>query len=282
MEAGFKTTLPIGQDRLLVTRNMDTTSLATTFPFTSSELTANEGIVYGINEHNDSLIIFDRFTLENANSVVLGKSGGGKSFFVKLEALRSLKFGTEVIILDPESEYKTLAETIGGEYVSFSYSSPVKINPFDLAGIYEEGENELGAKILSLHGLMKIIMGDLTAAEDAILDRALVTTYKQKGITPDPETQTKAPPIMEDLYKVLVGMEDKDATALAQRLERFVQGSLAGVFNQQSNFDLTNTFTVFSMRELEEGLRPIAMHIILDYVWTKVKKRLTPTHYDCG
>ncbi|MBI2036698.1 ATP-binding protein [Candidatus Microgenomates bacterium] len=274
MEDGFKSTMPIGQDRLMITRNMDTTSLATTFPFTSSELTANEGIMYGINEHNDSLIIFDRFTLENANSIVLGKSGGGKSFLVKLEALRSLMFGTEVIILDPESEYKALADTIGGEYVSFTYSSPIKINPFDLAGILEEGENELGAKILSLHSLMAVIMGELTPSEESILDRALVATYHQKGITPDPQTQTKEPPLMEDLYKVLVGMEDKEATGLGQRLERFIKGSLAGIFNQQSNFDLKNTFTVFSLKELEEALRPIAMHIILDYIWSKIKKDL--------
>lgn len=274
MEDGFKTTMPIGVDRLLITRNMDTTSLATTFPFTSSELTANEGIMYGINEHNDSLIIFDRFTLENANSVCLGKSGGGKSFLVKLEALRSLMFGTEVIILDPESEYKALADSIGGEYVSFTYSSPIKINPFDLSGVYEEAENELGAKILSLHGLMKVIMGELSPSEESILDRALVSTYRQKGITPDPQTQKKEPPLMEDLYKVLVGMEEAEATALAQRLEKFIKGSLAGIFNQQSNFDLKNTFTVFSLKELEDQLRPIAMHIILDYVWTKIKKDL--------
>ncbi len=274
MEDGFKTTMPLGLDRLMITRNMDTTSLATTFPFTSSELTANEGIMYGINEHNDSLIIFDRFTLENANSIVLGKSGGGKSFLVKLEALRSLMFGTEVIILDPESEYKALADTIGGEYVSFTYSSPIKINPFDLAGILEEGENELGAKILSLHSLMAVIMGELTPSEESILDRALMATYHQKGITPDPATQTKEPPLMEDLYKVLIGMEDKEATGLGQRLERFIKGSLAGIFNQQSNFDLKNTFTVFSLKELEETLRPIAMHIILDFVWTKIKKDL--------
>lgn len=274
MEDGFKTTMPLGQDRLLITRNMDTTSLASTFPFTSSELTANEGIMYGINEHNDSLIIFDRFTLENANSIVLGKSGGGKSFLIKLEALRSLMFGSEIIIIDPESEYKTLCDTIGGEYLSFTYASPVKINPFDLSGVYEVGENELGAKILSLHALMKVIMGDLSPAEESVLDRALVATYRQKGITPDPETQKKEPPLMEDLYKVLLGMEDPSATSLAQRLERFIKGSLAGIFNQQSNFDLKNTFTVFSLKELEDQLRPIAMHIILDYIWTRVKKDL--------
>lgn len=274
MDEAFKTTIPICTDRLMVTRNMDTTSLATTFPFTSSELTANEGIMYGINEHNDSLIIFDRFTLENANSVVLGKSGGGKSYLVKLESVRSLMFGTEVIIIDPESEYKTLCEAIGGQYISFSFGSESKINPFDLAGVYEEGENELGAKILSLHGLFRVIMGKLTPSEDALLDRALILTYKQKGITPDPETQKKEPPLMEDLYKTLIGMEDVEAKGLADRIEKFIKGSLSGIFDQKSTVDIKNTFTVFSIKELEDELRPIAMYIILDYIWTRVKNDL--------
>ncbi len=274
MDEAFKTTIPICTDRLMVTRNMDTTSLATTFPFTSSELTANEGVLYGINEHNDSLIIFDRFTMENANTVVLGKSGGGKSYLVKLESVRSLMFGTEVIIIDPEAEYKTLCDAIGGQYISFSFNSQSKINPFDLAGVYEEGENELGLKILSLHGLFKVIMGKLTPSEDALLDRALILTYKMKGITPDPATQKKEPPLMEDLYKTLIGMEDLDAKGLADRIEKFIKGSLSGLFDQKSNVDIKNTFTVFSVRELEDELRPIAMYIILDSIWTRVKKDL--------
>lgn len=274
MEDGFKTTLPFGQDRLFLTRNMDTTSLASTFPFTSATLTQDKGIMYGVNEQNGSLIIFERFSLENANEVVLGKSGAGKSFLIKLEAMRQFMFGTEVIIIDPEGEYEALAKTLGGEHVSFSPSDPIKINPFDLSGVYEEGENELGLKILSLHGLLRIIMGDLDAAHDAILDRALVETYRQKGITADPTTQKLQPPLMEDLYKVLVGYEDPNARDLAFRLEKFIKGSLNGIFNQQSNFDLTNPFTVFSIKALEEELRPIAMHIILDFVWTKVRKTL--------
>lgn len=274
MEEGFKTTLPEGIDQLFITRNMDTTSLATTFPFTSSELTANEGILYGINEHNDSLILFDRFTLENANSVVFSKSGGGKSYLVKLEALRSLMFGTEIIVIDPEREYKTLTEAIGGEYIEFNYQSGIKINPFDLSGVYEEGENELGLKILSLHTLMRVVMGNLTASEDALLDRALINTYKQKGITPDPQTQTKEPPLMEDLYKTLLGMEESEAKSLADKLEKFIKGSLAGIFDHQSNTNIKNPFTVFGIRDLEDELRPIAMFIILDYVWTKIKKDL--------
>ena len=227
--------------------------------------------MYGINEHNGSLVIFDRFTQENANSVVFAKSGAGKSYMVKLEALRSLMFGTEVIVIDPEEEYKSLAEAIGGEYISFDFDSPAKINPFDLSGVYEEDENELGLKILSLHGFLKVVMGKLTPTEDAIIDRALVATYKAKGITPDPTTQKKEPPLMEDLYKALIGMEEPQAKGLADRLEKFVKGSLIGIFNQQSNMDIKNSFTVFSVKNLEEELRPIAMHLILDFIWTRVK-----------
>lgn len=274
MEEGFKSTLPMGQDRLYITRNMDTTSLASTFPFTSAMLTQNKGIMYGVNEQNGSLIIFDRFSLENANEVVLGKSGSGKSYMMKLEISRQFMLGTEVIIIDPEGEYETLVPTLGGEVVEFSSNATVKINPFDLSDVYEEGENELGLKILSLHGLLKIIMGELDAEHEAILDRALITTYQQKGITPDPATQTKKPPLMEDLYKTLLGMEMDAARDLAYRLEKFIKGSAAGIFNNHSNFDLTNPLTVFSIRNLEEDLRPVAMHIILDFVWTRVKKTL--------
>lgn len=271
MEEAFKTTLPQGTDHLYITRNMDTTSLATTFPFTSSSLTSNTGIMYGINEHNGSLVIFDRFSQENANSVIFAKSGAGKSYLVKLEALRSLMFGTEIVVIDPEEEYKELCDGIGGEYISFSFDSKAKINPFDLSGVYEEGENELGLKILSLHGFFKVIMGNLTPSEDAILDKALVGAYKAKGITPDPATQKNEAPLMEDLYKALLGMEEEAAKGLADRLEKFVKGSLIGIFNQQSNFDIRNTFTVFSVKNLEDELRPIAMYLILDFIWTRIK-----------
>lgn len=274
IEEGFKSTLPIGQDRLYITRNMDTTSLASTFPFTSAILTQNRGVLYGINAQNGSLIVFDRFSLENANEVVLGKSGAGKSYLIKLEIMRQFMLGSEVIVIDPEGEYRTLTDTLGGEVVEFSPSSPVKVNPFDLSELYEEGENELGLKILSLHGLMKIIMGTLDAEGDAILDRALIETYNQKGITPDPVTQKKEPPLMEDLYKTLLGMENEAAKEMALRLEKFIKGSAAGIFNQASNFDIVNPLTVFDIKRLEDELRPIAMHIILDFVWTKVKKSL--------
>ncbi len=271
-EMGFQTTLPTFTDKLLVTRNMDTTSLATTFPFTSSELTANEGILYGINEHNGSLVIFDRFSLENANSVVFAKSGAGKSYMTKLEALRSLMLGTEIIVIDPEDEYKTLCDAIGGEYIKFSGQETSKINPFDLSGVYTEGENELGLKILSLHSLFRIILGNLSPTEDAILDRALITTYKLKGITPDPATQSRPAPVLEDLYEVLLNSAEPEAKTMAERIEKFIKGSLTGIFDQSSSIDIKNTFTVFSIRDLEDELRPIGMFIILDFIWTKIKK----------
>jgi len=271
MEEGFKSTLPMFYDKLEVWRNMDTTSLALAFPFATASLTRNEGILYGINQHDGSLIIFDRFTLENANSVILGKSGGGKSFLVKLESLRLLMMGVEIIIIDPENEYQKLASSVGGEFVVFSPTSPYKINPFDLA-ITETTADELSNKILDLHSLMRVIMGDLTPSQDALLDKALVLTYQQKGITQDSETFKNEPPLLEDLYKVFLGMETPEAKELADRLEKFVRGSAAGIFNAHSNFDIKNHLTVFGIRDLEENLRPVAMYIILDYVWNRVRK----------
>ena len=272
MEEAFQSTIPVCLDKLRILRNMDTTSLATTFPLTSSELTANEGILYGINEHNGSLIIFDRFSLENANSVVFAKSGAGKSYMVKLEALRSLMFGTEVIVIDPEKEYETLAQAIGGEYISFSPNSPAKINPFDLSGTYEEGENELALKILSLHTLFKVIMGELTPSEDALLDRVLLETYARRGITQDPATHTKPAPVMADLYEVL--KVTPEGIPLADRIEQYVTGSLKGIFDQPSTVDIRNTFTVFSTRDLEDKIRPVAMYIILDFIWTRIRREI--------
>ncbi len=274
MEEGYKSSLPMGQDRLYITRNMDTTSLASTFPFTSAVLTQNKGVMYGVNQQNGSLIIFDRFSLENANEVVLGKSGAGKSYTIKLEIMRQFMLGAEVIVIDPEGEYEVMTPALGGEVVEFSSNSAIKINPFDLSDVYEEGENELGLKILSLHGLLTIITGELDAEHDAILDRALIETYRSKGITTDPATQKKQPPLMEDLYKILLGMESQPARELAYTLEKFIKGSASGIFNQQSNFEINNPLTIFSIKNLEEALRPVAMHIILDFVWTRVKKTL--------
>lgn len=272
MERGFLSTGPFGFDRLSITRNMDTTSLATTFPFTSAELSSDTGILYGINPQNESFIIFDRFSLENYNMTIFATSGAGKSFFVKLESVRSLMLGSDIIIIDPEAEYKPLTEAVGGEYISFSFNSPSKINPFDLSQVYEEGENQLGLKILSLHSLFRVIMGELTATQDAMLDRALVMTYRAKGITQDPMTQTKEPPLIEDLYKTLIGMEVPEALDLAARIEKYVKGSFVGIFDQQTNINITNPFTVFSVQDLQDVIRPIAMFIILDFIWTKVKK----------
>ena len=272
MGDGFKTTLPMGVDWLNITRNMDTTSLATTFPFTSSELTMETGIVYGINEHNDSLVIFDRFKTENANMVIFAKSGAGKSYTVKLEIIRQMMFGAEVVVLDPEHEYEDLCIKVEGTFIDFSFESKIKINPFDLANVYEEGENELGQKIITLHGLLKVMLGEMTSQQEAILDKSLVAAYKAKGITPDPITQTNEPPLMEDLYKALIGMENEQANDIAARLEKYIIGSFRGLFDQKSNININNQLTVFSVKEIEEGLRPIAMYVILDYIWTRIKK----------
>lgn len=274
MKDGFLSTAPLGVDKLSITRNMDTTSLATTFPLTSAELSSDRGILYGINSQNESFIIFDRFSLENGNMTIFATSGAGKSYFVKVEALRSLMLGTEIIVVDPESEYEALSKAVGGEFISFSFTSPSKINPFDLAQVYEPGENQLGLKILSLHSLFKVIMGQITPTQEALLDRALVATYRGKGITQDPATQTKEPPLMEDLYKTLIGMEIPDALDLAARIEKFVRGSFVGIFDKQTNVDIKNPFTVFSVKDLQDVLRPIAMFIILDFIWTRVKKDL--------
>ena len=275
MEEAFQSTIPSAMDKLVVTRNMDTTSLATTFPFTSSNLTSDDGILYGINRHNGSLVIFDRFSLENANTVVFAKSGSGKSYLVKLEALRTMIFGAEIMIIDVEEEYRPLCDIVGGDYISFSSNSPSKINPFDLSGIAVEGENELGQKLLSLHTLFKLMLGELSPTEEAILDRALIETYRIKGITTDPVTQkTKEPPVMEDLYKVLLGAEEPEAKGMAERLEKYIKGSLAGVFDAQSTINIGSKMTVFSTKNLEDVLRPVAFFIILDFIWTRIRKDL--------
>lgn len=273
MEDGFKTTLPTGIDKLFSTRNMDTTSVASTFPFTSYEISHPGGILYGVNTLNNSLVIIDRFSFENANSVVFGKSGSGKSFLVKLEVLRQMMFDTEVLIIDPEDEYKNLCVSLGGEYISFTKDSEIKINPFALLP-EDTSESQLGTKILSVHGLLKTMMGETSATQEAILDRAIVLSYKQKGITTDPSTYKNEPPILEDLYKTLLNMEEADAKELAFRLEKYVKGGFSGLFNHQTNYDVRNQLTIFSLKQLEDALRPIAMHVILDFVWTRVRTKM--------
>lgn len=274
MNEGFTTTLPLCSDNIEVTRNMDTTSLASTFPFVSSDLSDDKGIMYGINEHNGSLVIFDRFSMQNYNSVVFASAGAGKSYMIKLEAMRSLMMGIDIIVIDPENEYKSLADSVGGQYIAFGYGEESKINPFDLSLVIEEGENALNDKVLTLHKMFKIMIGKMDPIEESILDKAVMEAYRAKGITPDPETQNKEAPLIEDLYKALIGMEEEKAKSLAARLEKYIKGSFAGIFNQKTTVNLTNQFVVFGIRNLEESLRPVAMHIILDYIWTVVKKEL--------
>lgn len=271
-EECFQSTIPYGLDKIKMLRNLDTTAIATTFPFVSSELTQEKGVLYGINLHNSSLVIFDRFSLPNANSVVLASSGSGKSYAVKLEAVRSLMLGVEIIIIDPEKEFDRLCDAVGGEYVSFSQDSAQKLNPFELSGLFDPEEDELRFKIRSVSGLIKMMLGNVTDEELAILDRALILTYSEKGITPDRSTHANEPPLLEDLYKILNAMAEDQAHSMANRIERFLKGSSAGVFDQRSTINIRNPFTVFSIRDLTPDLRPLAMYSMLDYIWTKIKK----------
>lgn len=272
MEQAFKSSLPYGLDYLKISRNMDTTSIAMTFPFTSSDLSQDRGVLYGINTYNKGLIIFDRFSMPNANMVVFATSGGGKSYFVKLEILRSMMLGTECIVIDPENEYEELAKTVGGSYISFSQDGKNKLNPFELPFGSESSEDELRLKELSLQGFFKILFGGLSTKEVTVLDRAIRMAYREKGITNDKSTFVNEPPRMEDLYKTLRSMEEFEAQEMAMKLERFLVGSAAGIFDKKTNIDINNQLTVFSIRELSEELRPLAMYLMLDFIWTKVKK----------
>lgn len=274
MEQGFNSTLPVGQDELNVVRNLDTGSLSTTFPFTSTELTSDKGILYGLNRHNESLVIFDRFELENANAIVLAKAGGGKSFAVKLEVLRYLMLGTDVIVIDPENEYQKLAEAVGGSFLNISLGSAKRINPFDLPKLQEQRADEdlLKSNIATLTSLIRMMVGGVSPEEDAILDTALREAYALKDITEDPATHSKEPPVLGDFVQVLGNIRGSDS--LIQRLSKYTEGSFAGLFNQQTNFELSGGFIAFSVRDLEESLRPIAMYVILNYVWTVIRGQL--------
>ncbi len=274
MEQGFNATLPIGTDELYVTRNLDTGSLSTTFPFTSSSLTANEGILYGINRHNNSLVLFDRFKLENANSLILGKAGSGKSYLVKIEILRSLMFGTDVIVIDPENEYRALADAIGGTYLNFSLNSDSRINPLDIPPPYEgeSGEDILRTAIVTAHNLISLMVGGLTPEEDNILDRGLLAAYNQKGITIDIATQRNPAPLLADLVAILKATPG--AEHLVARLVKYVEGTFAGLFSQPTNINLHNGFLVFSIRDLEESLRPIASYMFLSFIWNTIRHEL--------
>lgn len=284
MEQAFNSTVPQMTDQLMIKRNFNTGALSTTFPFTSADLSQEEGILYGINMHNNGLVIFDRFTQENANMVVFAKSGAGKSFAVKLEALRSLMMGRQVIIIDPENEYERLSEAVGGSYVRLSLNSSTYVNPFDLPTVIdsEEADNALRANLITLHGMLRLMMGSthqkddgstgagITAEEEADLDMALINTYAARGITNDPHTHTAQPPTINDLYDTLVNMAGT-GPSLAQRLRKYTEGTFSGIFSNQSNVSLENNFIVFNIRDLEDELRPVAMYIVLNYIWNRVK-----------
>lgn len=286
-EQGLNSTVPQFIDQLQIRRNMSTGAISTSFPFTSADLSQENGILYGINMHNSGLVIFDRFTLENSNSVVFAKSGAGKSFTVKLEALRSLMFGTEVFIIDPENEYERMCDAVGGAYVRLSLGSSTRINPFDLPKVIDtdEADNALRSNLITLHGLLRLMMGGaqsqiiggastltpaLTPAEESDLDAALIETYAKAGITNDPLTHTSPPPTITDLYDTLLHMGGF-GPQLAQRLRKYTSGTFAGIFSQQSNINIDNPMVVFNVRDLEDELRPVAMYIVLNYIWNKTK-----------
>lgn len=286
-EQGFNSIVPQCVDQLQIRRNMNTGAISTSFPFTSADLSQDNGILYGINMHNSGLVIFDRFSLENSNSVVFAKSGAGKSFAVKLEALRSLMFGTEIFIIDPENEYQRMCDAVGGAYVRLSLSSATRINPFDLPQVVdsEEADNALRSNLITLHGLFRLMMGGaqsqmvgggvaalpaLSPVEEADLDAALIETYAKAGITNDPLTHTAITPTINDLYDTLLHMGGT-GPQLAQRLRKYTSGTFAGIFSQQSNIDINNPMVVFNIRDLEDELRPVAMYIVLNYIWNKTK-----------
>ncbi|MGA3150591.1 MAG: VirB4-like conjugal transfer ATPase, CD1110 family [Candidatus Saccharimonadales bacterium] len=286
-EQGLNSILPQFTDQLQIYRNMNTGAISTSFPFTSADLTQDNGILYGINMHNSGLVIFDRFSLENGNSVVFAKSGAGKSFTVKLEALRSMMFGTEIFIVDPENEYQKMCDAVGGTYIRLSLNSDTRINPFDLPQVVdaEEADNALRSNLITLHGLLRLMMGGaqtqitqgatttvpaLSPTEEADLDAALIETYAKAGITNDPLTHGSPPPTVSDLYDTLLHMGGT-GPQLAQRLRKYTSGTFAGIFSQPSNVNVNNPMVVFNIRDLEDELRPVAMYIVLNYIWNRTK-----------
>lgn len=273
-EQGYRSVLPIAKDELLVHSKLNSAPLSSLFPFISFDLTSDKGILYGINRHNSSLILFDRFSLENYNSVTFAKAGSGKSFATKLEILRSLMFDTDVIVLDPEKEYEYLAEATGGRYFNVSLTSEHHINPFDLP-IPREDEaaaDVLRSNIVNLVGLFRIMLGGLTPEEDAIIDRAITETYALKDITPDSNFAAVEPPLMSDFELVLTGMEGGES--LAQRLTKYTKGTWAGFINRPSNVDINKKFVVFSLRDMEDELKPIAMYIVMHFIWNSIRKEI--------
>lgn len=271
-EQGFNSTLPLGNDELMITFNMSTSPIASSFPFTSAELTSDNGILYGVNRHNNSLIIFDRFSLQNANAVIFATSGAGKSYSVKLEILRSLMLGTEVIVIDPEAEYKHLSDAVGGTYINISLASNAKINPFDLprpTGEAVSVEDIIRSAVITLKGLLKLMLGKLTTAEDSILDRALLETYAKKDIVPGADLATVEPPILQDFQDILEGMEGTGDLVL--RLKKYTEGTFSGLLNSPTTVRMDNLMVTFSVRDLEDELRPMAIYTIVNYIWNVVR-----------
>lgn len=271
-EQGFTSTLPLAIDEIMVAFNMNSSPIASSFPFMSSELTSDDGILYGINRHNNSLVLFDRFSLQNANMAVFATSGAGKSYAVKLEVLRSLMMGTDVIIIDPEMEYLHLTEAVGGTYVNISLASESKVNPFDLprpTGQQVAAEDIIRSAVITLKGLLRIMFGGITAQEDSIVDRALLETFAKKDITPLSDLSQVEPPIMQDLLDILEGMEG--AENLVIKLRKYTEGTFAGLFNSPTNVNMNNQLVVFSVRDLEDELRPMAIYTLINYIWNIVR-----------
>jgi type IV secretory pathway VirB4 component len=254
---------------------MNSSPCASSFPFISSDLTSDDGIMYGVNRHNGSLIVFDRFSLQNANAVVFATSGAGKSYAVKLEILRSLMMGADVIVIDPENEYKHLSDAVGGSFMDISLNSQVKINPFDLpkpvAGA-ERPADIIRSAVITIKGMLRIMLGEVSAAEDSMLDRALIETYAKKDITPDADLHHIEPPIMNDFISILEGFDGTENIVI--KLKKFTEGTFAGLLNSPTNIDIQNQLMVFSVRDLEDELRPIAIYMIVNYIWNTVRSEL--------
>ena len=273
-EEGFKSVIPLNTDLLNINQKLNSEPLSSVFPFISFDLTSDRGILYGINRHNSSLVIFDRFSLENYNSVTFAKAGAGKSYATKLEILRSLMFDVDVMVIDPEREYEFLAEAVGGRYFSISLSSDHHINPFDLPIPREDetAEDVLRSNIINLVGLFRLMLGGLTPEEDSMVDRAISETYAIKDITPESDFSNIEPPLLSDFEMVLSGMEGSDS--VVQRLAKYTKGSWATFLNRPSNVDINKKFVVFSVRDMEDELKPVAMYIIMHYIWNAIRKNL--------
>ena len=281
-EQGFNSTMPLGNDELMITFNMNTSPIASSFPFISSDLTSDDGILYGINRHNNSLILFDRFSLQNANYVVFATSGAGKSYTIKLEIIRSMMLGTDIIVIDPEMEYKRLSDAVGGTYINISLASESKVNPFDLprpTGAAVKVDDIIRSAVIVLKGLLRIMIGrpvgekgslGFTPEEDSLLDRALIETYAKKDITPATVDLTDIdPPTMQDLQDILEGMEGTEN--LVARLKKYTEGTFSGLLNSPTTVEMNNQLVVFSVRDLEDELRPIALYTIVNYIWNVVR-----------